>query len=383
MHDDSYFVFRVELKRFIYHPMLAWRFALGALKVDVRIGRGQERSGRGELSAFCCGSAQAAHYVFKLAFDQPYNVRHLGRVWLWQVPSVLRKAGADCSILVAETYRSCRWLGRRLLRSDRSFLVPSWVLTEIALPTSSVVMADPGVRSDMRRIRKAGLSYRVTRDESDLSSFHTRMYLPYVRRRHGECAMPVSYEHLVSMFASCELLLVTKNDEPIGGTVIVHEPSGPRLWLVGVLEGDQAHLNDGVVAATNHFAFEYLGRAGHSAVKLGFSRAFLSDGVLRFKRKWSPRVVAGGQYGLVLNVLRNTPGTRAFLLNNPFLFEANGQLHSAVFIDSEQFETPSSEHLYRKACVEGVSTVRVYRIDKGADTGGVPTTPVRVIWNRL
>jgi hypothetical protein len=92
-----------------------------------------------------------------------------------------------------------------------------------------------------------------------------------------------------------------------------------------------------------YFASLYLKDKGYTKMVVGNSRTFLKDGVLRLKKKWSQRIIGSAPTGFAFKVLCNTAATRAFLENNPFIFEEDGLLNGAVFVDGD--DPPSSEEI--------------------------------------
>ncbi len=85
--------------------------------------------------------------------------------------------------------------------------------------------------------------------------------------------------------------------------------------------------------ALYHFSLQYLEEKGYKKALMGWSRPFLRDGVLQFKKKWSQRITDGHDSGFALQLLSPTPAVKAFLCNNPFIYKNRGRFYGAVFAD--------------------------------------------------
>jgi hypothetical protein len=102
---------------------------------------------------------------------------------------------------------------------------------------------------------------------------------------------------------------------------------------------------------------------GFTKVMLGWSRAFLGDGVLQYKKKWSQKIAGTTSDWLALKVLSYQGAAGAFLNKNPFIFEDRGTLNGAVFVDAERplsaKELRNIEKLYY---TNGLSKLFIYHL---------------------
>ena len=143
--------------------------------------------------------------------------------------------------------------------------------------------------------------------------------------------------------------------------MIVYDEDGPRLWSAGVRDGDRRYVKQGALAASYYFSFQHLAEKGFDSVSLGLSRAFLNDGVLRYKRKWSQRLVSALPFAIALKVVAETPGCESFLRNNPFIFERAGELCGAVFLTDEGPLTAKEvKRLKREYLYDGLSQLVLF-----------------------
>jgi hypothetical protein len=297
------------------------------------------------------------NYLLGLAFGESFQERYLGRAWLWKIPKMIAEIGQDCSLVIVQVRKS----QRKLLRSSNWFYIPNWVGGEIDIPRDPKVTKDSSLKSDFRRIRKHSLQFEVTQDLQRFDDFYHNMYVPQITKAHGSSGFIMSYEYMRAEFQSCDLLLVTKQKKHIAGILIAYEKSGPRLWSLGIRDSNPEYIKDGAVGALFYFSISYLHEKGFKKVNFGRSRAFLRDGVLQYKRKWSQRIVDTSQSRIALKVLSNTNPVKAFLRNNPFIFESNDDLNSAIFLVKEkELSTKDFQKIDKQYFHKGFSKLYIY-----------------------
>jgi hypothetical protein len=307
-------------------------------------------------------SIRNMNYLLSLTFDDSFQKHYLGGAWLWKISRVKAKRKKDCALVVVQVRKS----HRKLMRSNDWFFIPYWVIGEVDIPRDPTVTRDSSLKSDFRRIRKHSLKFEVTKDPKRFDDFYHNMYVPQINKAHGRSAYIMSYEYMRSEFQNCELLLVTKQEKYIAGILIAYEKSGPRLWSLGVRDSNPEYIKAGAIGALFYFSMGYLRNKGFKKGNFGLSRAFLRDGVLQYKRKWSQRIVNTTSYVFALKVLSFTSGTKAFLQKNPFIFENGGILNGAIFVDGDKkltlkdFKKINKQHFH-----DGLSKLFIYSLQQG------------------
>jgi hypothetical protein len=118
------------------------------------------------------------------------------------------------------------------------------------------------------------------------------------------------------------------------------ESQGPALRMVVVGMTDAAHLLNGALAAAYYFAIEEAVRRGQRRLRTGGTRPVLSDGVLRFKRKWGARPCSVRQLAYIgVGCAGWSATVRALLARHPLLVETpDGDL--AALTDAETLAGP-------------------------------------------
>jgi hypothetical protein len=147
----------------------------------------------------------------------------------------------------------------------------------------------------------------------------------------------------------------------------LYENGEPRLWSMGVRDGDRRYLKRGALAAVYYFAFRYFTQKGFTNVGLGLSRAFLNDGVLRYKAKWGQRLVGTVPDRIAFTVVDETPASASLLQSNPFIFERSGRLYGAVFLaDLDPLPADRVEGMKKEYLHEGLAKLVLFLPRSGA-----------------
>lgn len=344
---------------------------LGMLRPQVYLVRGQEQASQLPLTVLCAVSndGKNRNYLLQLLFGDTYEARSLGRYWIWNLRRAVSKSGGDCPVIVAELRRS--HFG--LTSWKDWFYIPTWVWGEISLPRDS--RANQKVSGDLRRIRRHGLEYEVTRDPAKFDDFYHNMYIPYIKETFGPCAEIAPYDRMKIGFRRGALLLITQGEKSIAGQLLLNYGDGACLENMGVRDGDRNYVKEGAACALYHYGLKHMQDEGLKRAWVAWTRPFLRDGVLRFKKKWSQRIIDSGSNGFALRVSLDDPAARSFLCHNPFIWEHYGQYYGAVFTDSDQL--PAEEELRlldRDYFHPGMDCLYVYCLQsrQGPSKDGIP-----------
>lgn len=323
------------------------------------------------VAVLCVAGTWDRSFVLGEILGDEYRERRVGRTWLWNLPKVWAEAGTKCCAAVVRVRPGFR----RLLGSAKWLRIPAWVDGEVDLPLSPQVLASGNVKKDLRKIRKHELAYEVTRDIEKFDDFYHHMFVPHIARAHGRGARIWPREFVLEHFENGELLLVNKDGQSIAGGVVSYARAVPLLALMGVRDGNREFVRDGAIGARYHFTFRHLVEKGYSKVALGRSRAFLDNGVLRYKKKLGLRLTEPTEGYFYLRVPRDSEASRSLLKNSPLIFENRGLLYGAVFIDArdEALSDEDFRRLAREYHYEGLSRVVLVPLKASDPVATVPS----------
>ncbi len=357
---------------YIFLPVKLIHRFVNILTLDLWIIVGEDILSKQGLGIIYAGNEKNKNFLTKLAFDNSYSEDYIGKTWLWRIFKKVKARGHVCSLMITKKSKT-KCIGI-LSKRRKCFFVPRWVQWELDIP---LAISNHSAKEDLRRMRKSRLEFEVTDKAKQFREFYYNMYLPFISQRHGDRAILMEYDNMMQKLeaGTCELLLIKKANKYIAGQLLVYEGNVPRLWSVGVNDANPSYLKNSVIAATIYFSARYLEEKGYKRLNFGLSRPFLKDGVLKYKKKWGPRIACSSKKGFQIKPLSKTVGIKGFFLNNPFIYAYKNRLNGALFIEERQlFSKDSFQKFYEDYYIEGMSKLCIHRFgkDDGRIRGVVP-----------
>ncbi|MBI4687089.1 MAG: hypothetical protein HY756_04820 [Nitrospirae bacterium] len=325
---------------------------------------GQETTSNQSLSILYSGTEINKNYFAGLAFGQSCNETYIGKKYLWNIQGIARSGQYQSALLTVEGWESSCGIAK----VRNGFFIPLWGHGKV---DSSVDMAEflknESLNSDVRRIKKNGLEYEISTEASQFDDFYHTMYVPYIMKAHGRAAIVQKYDEMKEEFKKCKLLLIKNGNEYIAGILLVIKEDEANIWSLGIKNADYQYVKDGAICALFYYSVQYLKERGFNKINFGFSRPFLDDGVLQYKKmKWKQEIVDCSDRGFIMHVLSVTPGVKGFLAHNPFLYRSSDKYYGAVFVqDKESFSKEDIKKIYRKYFMGGMSRLYIHLFGDG------------------
>ncbi|MGB2864668.1 MAG: hypothetical protein WBC05_15180, partial [Sedimentisphaerales bacterium] len=250
--------------------------------------------------------------------------------------------------------------------------IPSWVYGEVDLSvnSSSVFKSkNSSLKSDLSKIWRSKLHYEITNELSDLHNFYYNMYLPYLTKVHGNKTEILSYDYVKRQFSRRglfnDLFIIKKEEECIAGSLLSHRKNRAKLCLLGIKDGNLDYVKDGAIGALFYFPVCYLAASGCTKIDFGASRPFLKDGVLRYKKKWNPKISNQKKIGFLFRIVSKTNGVKGFFLNNPFIYKDKAGFNGAIFVASDQSLSKNDfVRIYKDYYLNGLSKLVIYQFGR-------------------
>lgn len=220
--------------------------------------------------------------------------------------------------------------------------IPAYVMQEAALPPTAEALraslAGSSLDRDMRRIRKAAMTFRIAGDRETLRRFYDHLYRPHIQSRHGAAAHLEDFRRMESFLASGgELLCI---DDGHGAWIAGNYNVRHNDKMVMAWTGTAPDAPGGASAAAYLFSMERAIALGYERIGLGRSLPFLGPGVARYKANWggvirrdaNPQAVAAAFIDLA------RPEMRSLLARHPLIVHAGQTLAAAQWIETETFD---------------------------------------------
>jgi hypothetical protein len=269
-----------------------------------------------------------------LESDAPVE-QELDEMAFWRIPARIKSLSLEADLIFVEVNKLLvRWVSRgsefRTLLWVRQVLDVSGQWEDVKNRLHKNTKG-----TDMRKIRKYKYTYEITTDDKAYKDFFDNMYLPYISDRYSGRAVLDDIHDLRGYFDRGVLLIVKREEEPVGGTLCMISGETCFSIVFGVKDGDFTLVKEGVIAAQYYFVILWAQEQGCKRVDFGRSRAVLDDGVFRYKRKWGTEVVHDwwGHTEIAVHVSDWNPQVLEFLTKHPFISSERGQLKGMIVLD--------------------------------------------------
>jgi GNAT acetyltransferase-like protein len=302
---------------------------LGRVRFPLRRLAGPARGSGERLVCLVAADELSTLYWKSTLFAAPPADEVLDEIPALRVPAAARRLAGAADLSLWQT----PWPVSRMVRTAR---VPSWLPLWLATdrPLDDLIAGERSGRAarknDVRRVQRLGLTFRVATDADAYELFRRRLYEPYVRQRFGDLLVALPGHAFRHARRHGWLLLAELDGRPVGGAVIERWAGEPRVLVFGV--DPHAPIPTGaVLEACYYHAISFAVERGFDRLSLGTCRPVLTDGVLRYKRKWGGRIGTPATWDAFLLRYRNTPAVRDALTEVPLVVQRrDGHLAALV-----------------------------------------------------
>jgi len=221
------------------------------------------------------------------------------------------------------------------LIARRDFLqLPQSIACMLRVPpeTSSLAASSHSLRVDLGLVRHRGFVMRRSEREEDVRLFYDSFYLPTVKHRHRNFAVPRSWSGVRSAARRGGLFWVEHQGEVVGGCVYCFRNGRIFAHSMGQRPAANGRPRPGVDAAIYYHLIETSRRLGFGEIDFGGCRPSLHDGVVRYKRKWGMAMIdnCGADHDLLLRWRQVTPAVESFIQHTSLIFRDGTEFAAVV-----------------------------------------------------
>jgi hypothetical protein len=309
------------------------------------------------------GNPPEKHYVGKLFFKNDFACRSLGFFWLWQILFTNKALRHISSFCIIQT----RWPLFRSTLFKKWHCLPAWVYGSVNLKTdfSKFAQKSRSAKNTLRKIQKRGFSVEISSDPAMFDEFYHRFHQPYMKNRHGESSVEVSYNRMKAKFLNGgELLFVSDGSLRVAGSMLQYNNGEVTAYRLGVRDGDFRWVEKGAISALYFHLLSYCRFQGFPKLHLGGSRPFLSDGVLNYKLKnWNMTIDDYAKdFYFLMKLQKKSPSTAEFLCSNPFVsFKGSKMVANVYFSGTDHLpDRGAADRLRTKYAGYGLGNVDLH-----------------------
>lgn len=355
------FVQRAVIPRLHEAKEIARLLARPYLPVCQLQGQGQG----GPLTVTHIGLDYAKPFLNDLLFvEEPMELRGK-EIPFWHYDELVSSPSSDLIIVEAT-----RHLIRKLPRRNAAVL-PQYVhhILDVRGDWQDVKSRfRKSVRHEFRLTRKYGYEYEVSHDGRDFELFYDDMYLPTMRDRHGALASPMPPGEAYQYFRHGLLFWVKRDGRRVCGSICQIAQGTVICMVMGVINGDQQLIDQGVVGALNCLRIQWANEQGYKAINfLGSGIPRLSGGMFQHKRKWGTAICVPPHLNrqIWIGIRRSTPAVSQFFRENPLIVvDEDGKLHGLITVDDpHDISAETKEEWEKRYATPGLSSLLIRSVN--------------------
>lgn len=373
---------RARLDAALYRFKELLRAASKARGICVDI-EGNERFGGQPLRIRYMGSGHGLAYWLDQIFGESARELSRRRQPLWRIGPAEHNLPEGTDLLLCDL----PWPYYHLHRSD-CWRMPGWILqkTRLAPDWENVVAGfRKNTRStDLRKVRKYGLSFQTTSDPDELAYFHDHLFEPYTRQRFGHLINGDTRDEVIHFGVNEGVLLkVMAGEQWVAGVVLSQWQDEMHFLWLGLPEGLERGLADAALSGIYLFSLQHAHAQGCSEMDFSLTRPLLSNGIYHYKRKWGARLIDDwpqAEFHWSFHSL--SPAVRRFLAEHPMILRERGHLVAYHWLEGCHTNEALLQHA-EQGYSEGLAAYRLFLPDGLAQEGEPSQLPQWLVLHNL
>jgi hypothetical protein len=210
-------------------------------------------------------------------FSTDVKITKIGELYVWN----LMRYSQTHEMVIIELHKYLAPFFR-----DGLITVP-WVrqILDLKIPIENII------KPIHERKKIAQFQVEILKDINELKKFLEITYIPYILERYPNSSIDdLDFENFKERWFknSGELLIIKKNNHPIGGAYCEFIDNTYHFCLNGLI--NKNFLKEGAMTAIYYFCIMRAKERKALYLDFGLSRPFLTDGVLSYKRKWQTNI---------------------------------------------------------------------------------------------
>ena len=332
------------------------------LQVDVMIIEGAERFSKDSLRTLYVGRHENDAFMLNLIYEKYEVTKKHANIpitgffkWLGLYRHLADLVILDHELLLSRLYQSPSWL-----------VIPQWIRQKFYVPDSwEDVLAKfrkNTKKTDLRKVRKYRLSYRITRNKNDFDLFYEKLYKPYLEMRFEDEVIIEPKSKVLRQCRKGELMQIIREGEVVAA-VLLHKSEGRLAYVwVGIPDHIDAEMSKGAFSALYYFTILYGFNTGCHEIDFLGTRPLLNDGLFQYKRKWGAVVQRSPipRGDILLKPVRETNAVRSFISHNLFIVREGKNLVGKIFYSEGILDQRILSGIVSRYAADGLSALKIY-----------------------
>ena len=325
------------------------------------------------------GSELPTEHLLSRILRHPRQRQPISRVAAWRLLRTLEELRQPTDLVLAHIdTMSARLLCRAgWLRVPG--LVDMWMIA--SMDEKDLVRGSHSLEQDLRLVRKNRFAWQVSDTADDVVLLFRSFYLPSIRNRHGPEAFYLDLGLLRSCYARGGLGWVTQDGRRVAGMLFDRQRRVMRVVASGTESGRWDLVRGGATSAGYYFAWKHALELGCTHINFGGCHAQLTDGLLRYKRKWGMSLAERPDtyYDTLVSWETGGPIALAFLRTAPIVHHGRAMLSALAVVDGDGRGTAdNAKEAHRSVWTPGLQELRLV-CPSGWQAGAAGPTQTRLL----
>ena len=260
-------------------------------------------------------------YLPDLIFSEEPQIKRIEKTHIWNISKKLVENPYNIDAI----FIKCDRFYSGYLQKNELTAIPELIsmALDISEPFEKIFDTfNKSAKEDIRKIKRYGYTYEISRNLDKLKLFYNHMYVPYTYSRHGKLAICANFFTIRHLFERGGTLMLIKLDNNyVFGSLFFIKKDTVIGTHAGIMDGRIDCLKKNISAASYYFSITWAKENSIKFLDFGTCRPFLNDGLFQYKKKWGATMekTKGNFEIFAFKTCKDTKGIQSFLENNPFI----------------------------------------------------------------
>lgn len=271
------------------------------------------------------------------------------------------------------TFLDIGWPYHRIINRRGEFLeLPDWVNMIIPIDLTDW---DDIVRqfrrttrnNDLRLIRRNEYRCETSNDPEIVKNFYHDYYVPFTSHRFAdELIFSSSLSEIENTVKDGGVILqVIGKNGPVAAGLVYPDDDALCFPFTGMPSAYLENPPEAAISAVNYFCIRYAFDHSLTSVDLMGTRAFPTDGILQFKRRWGAVLKdTFSPSSILFKLAENNSKAAVFSQHYPVIVRRNGGLELLVCSLDQEFDDASCKRILSSYYCDGIDQVTVVHVSE-------------------
>jgi len=296
-------------------------FLIFQLNLTAYLISGKEKYSGLNIDILFLSNENSLSYFPDLVFSDDPKIKRIEKIHIWNVSKKLAGNPFD----IDAVFIKCDRFYSGFLQKNEFNTFPEFIsiTLNISEPFEKIYNEfSKSAKEDIRKVKRYGYTYEISRDLDKLKLFYNHMYMPYTYSRHGKLAICANFFTIRHLFErGGKLMLIKLDNNYVFGSLFLIRKNTVIGTHAGIMDEQIDFFKKNISAASYYFSIIWAKENGAKFLDLGTCRPFINDGLFQYKKKWGGEIKkTNGTFEIfAFKSNQNSKGMQSFLEKNPFI----------------------------------------------------------------